>query len=45
MQRTAYNIVEYFITQVKVANSDYWNKQCAMLKYFNLNQNDALVLN
>lgn len=49
MQLTAYRcninpIVEYFITQVKAENSDYWNKQCAMLKYFKSIQNDALVL-
>jgi len=36
--------VEYFITQVKAADSDYWNKQCAMLEYFKSTQNDALVL-
>jgi hypothetical protein len=37
-------IVEYLVTQVKAINSDYWNKQCAILKYFKSTQNDALVL-
>ena len=36
-------IVEYLITQFKAVNSDYWNKQCALLKYFKSTQNDALV--